>query len=93
LNSQFAEAYALRGNTWRNKQDLDKAIADFSRALEIDPSLAQSYGNRGLALLAKGHEAEAERDFEKCVRLDPRRKAELEQHIEIAKRIRATSRP
>jgi len=42
--------------------------------------------------LVKGEDTKAEQDFEKCLQLDPGRKAELGQRIEIAKRMRVASR-
>jgi len=33
-----AELYVWRGFTWYNKKDYDKAIADYNKALEINPN-------------------------------------------------------
>jgi tetratricopeptide (TPR) repeat protein len=37
FNPAFALAYNNRGDAWVNKGDLDRAIADFPKALEISP--------------------------------------------------------
>ena len=42
-----AVSYANRGVEYRNKGDLDRAIADFTKAIEIDPKFAGAYNNRG----------------------------------------------
>src|SRR6266545_3627431 len=52
--SAFASYYNNRGLAREAKGDLDGAIADFNRAIELDPKLAISYHNRGLAQKAKG---------------------------------------
>jgi hypothetical protein len=45
---------------------------------------------RGLALLMQGNDAEAERDFARCLELDPNLKSSLTAHINDVKRRRAT---
>jgi tetratricopeptide (TPR) repeat protein len=71
---------------------LDRAVNDFNRAIELDPRYALAYGNRGLALLRQGKDAEAEKDFERAVALRPELKAELELNVERAKKWRQTNR-
>ena len=44
-----AIAYYNRGNAKDDKGDLDGAIADYNRAIELDPKLAIAYNNRGNA--------------------------------------------
>ena len=73
-----------------SKGNLEKAIEDFSHAIKIAPRVAPSYMNRGLALLVMGRDAEAQKDFDKCWELEPDRKSDVEERIEIAKRIRST---
>ena len=43
-----AEAYNERGNTYYDLQQYDKALADYSKAIEIDPYFAKAYYNRGI---------------------------------------------
>ena len=47
--SKGAAAYNNRGSAKVNKGDVDGAIADFNRALQLDPKLAKAYMNRGIA--------------------------------------------
>ena len=56
------EAYYLRG-------ELDKAHAEFTRALEIAPD-AQTYYNRGVVQSARGLHAEAVLDYNEALRRD-----------------------
>ena len=39
--------YELRGNAWNKKKDYDKAIADFDKAIEINPDNAVLYVLKG----------------------------------------------
>ena len=65
-----ARFYDDRGNLLAKQGDLDRAIADLDRAIEIAPQYAKAYGDRGLLRLMKGQDAEAELDFKKCFELD-----------------------
>jgi len=40
-------AYYNRGIAWEKKSDLDKAIADYARAIEINSENSNYYYNRG----------------------------------------------
>jgi len=71
------------------KSDLERAIADFGHALELDPKLATAYVNRGLAWLLLDKDGEAQKDFEQCLLLKPDFRAELEKRIELAKELRS----
>ena len=54
-----AVAYALSG-------DLDRAIADYTKAIELDPHSATAYDNRGRAYAAKGDYTRAVADVTKA---------------------------
>ncbi len=49
---------------------LDQAIADFSRAIDLEPDGAQPFGYRGLAFERKGELYQALQDYDNCLRLD-----------------------
>ena len=44
------EAYHNRGYFWKNKKEYDKAIKDYTKAIELDPEYAWPYNNRGIPL-------------------------------------------
>jgi len=44
--SQTAEEYYNRGNAKYYRQDYSGAIADFNKAVEINPILCEAYHNR-----------------------------------------------
>jgi Flp pilus assembly protein TadD len=75
-----------------DKDELERAVREFNRAIELDPRYALAYGNRGLVLLRLGKDSEAERDFERAVALKPELKAELELNIERVRKWRQANR-
>jgi tetratricopeptide (TPR) repeat protein len=58
-----AIAYNNRGTAWRAKGDLDRAIADFTDAIQFDPQYAVAYRNLGQAWRAKGNYDRAIAEF------------------------------
>ena len=66
-----AFTYFRRGLAYDKKGDLDRAIADFTKALELDPNHAPAYYYRGLAYDKKGDLDRAIADFTKALELDP----------------------
>ena len=71
-NKQVAIAYTFRGIALRKKGDPDKAIADLSKAIGIDPRYAIAYNERGIAYRAKGENDKAIADYSKFIELDPK---------------------
>ena len=51
-------------------KQFDKAIADYTKAIELDPKSAIAYTARGLAYLKVGKQKEAEADFAKAKMLN-----------------------
>jgi tetratricopeptide (TPR) repeat protein len=66
-----ATAYNNRGWSYSNKDDYDRAIADFDEAIRLDPKFALALVNRGWAYERKGDYARAIADYEEAIRLDP----------------------
>lgn len=62
-NNQGSEALKV-GN-------IDEAIACFTKAIAISPNTATYYSSRSAVLLQKGDAANALKDAESCLRLDP----------------------
>ena len=70
-----------------NKGQLDLAIADFSKALSLDPQLAGAYADRGRAYELKGQRDKAIADYRKSLTLkgrgnyDEKAQAQALQHL------------
>src|ERR1017187_4010260 len=63
--------YIIDGVAKQAKGDLDGAIADFTKAIELRPDLAISFEYRGKAKQAKGDLDGAIADFTKAIELKP----------------------
>ncbi|MFH1057648.1 MAG: tetratricopeptide repeat protein [Pseudomonadota bacterium] len=66
-----AIAYNNRGSALDDKRQVDKAIADYSKAIAINPRYDAAYYNRSYAYERKGKLAEALQDMERAVQLEP----------------------
>ncbi|MDR0597069.1 MAG: tetratricopeptide repeat protein [Treponema sp.] len=53
LRPDNADSYNGRGFVYGKKGDYDRAIEDFDRAIELDPSCSAAYQNRQLAYRKK----------------------------------------
>jgi tetratricopeptide (TPR) repeat protein len=67
-----AQAYNNRAIAMRNRGDLDRAVADYTEAIKIDPGYALAYSNRGVVWLDKRDVERSMADCEKAVELAPR---------------------
>jgi tetratricopeptide (TPR) repeat protein len=63
--------YLIRGNEAYNKRNYDQAIADYNKALEINPESADAYNNRGAAYDKKGNYDQAIADCNKALQINP----------------------
>ena len=70
--SREAMTYYWWGETDYQIGDFDKAIADCSKAIELDPALAKAYYYRGRAFNGKGDFEKAIADYSKAIELDPK---------------------
>src|ERR1700677_450526 len=66
-----AVAYANRAGAYVNKKDNDRAIADASEAIRLDPGLALAYTNRAGAYVNKGDADRAIADANEAIGFDP----------------------
>ena len=60
-----------RGLSYNHKGDYDRAIADLSEVIRIDPKHASALTNRGWAYLEKGEYDRAINDLNEAIRLSP----------------------
>jgi tetratricopeptide (TPR) repeat protein len=55
--------YVGRANSYDEAGDIDRALADYERALELNPNFGETYYNRGIARQHHGQTEEAKKDF------------------------------
>ncbi len=67
-----AQIFLSRGTLYAIQNSLDEAIADFSKAIDLDPNNATPYNNRGSAYNNQNKLNEAIADFSKAIELDPK---------------------
>ncbi|MGH6854589.1 MAG: tetratricopeptide repeat protein [Aestuariivirga sp.] len=65
-----ATAYNNRGFAYYDKGEYDRAIADFDKAIALNPKYAKPYNNRGFAYYDKGEYGRAIADFDKAIALN-----------------------
>src|SRR5262249_23180472 len=66
----LAISYYNRGIFYYDKDDNERAIADYTKALELSPNYASAYNNRGNAYAAKGELDRAIADYDKAIKID-----------------------
>lgn len=71
LKDFLAVAYSTRGLAYHNKGDHNRAIADFNKAIKIQPNSAKAYLGRGLTYHKKGEYAQAIADCNKAIKNNP----------------------
>jgi len=67
-----ADSLLRRGDELLKEGSYDKAIADYSRLIQLSPNTASAYANRGFAHLKQKNYAKAISDLNQAILLDPR---------------------
>jgi lipoprotein NlpI len=69
---ELAKAYFVRGLEWAALRNHDRAIADYSTAIELDAKLPDVHYSRALSLSEKGDHERAIADYETAMQLAPK---------------------
>jgi tetratricopeptide (TPR) repeat protein len=69
--SNDATAYYSQGLARSNQEDVKGAIADFSKAISLNPQYAYAYLNRGVEYYYLGDKKKAFADFDEAIKIDP----------------------
>ena len=81
------KALIARGALLARHDQIDRAIADDSRALLLDPALAEIFNARGELWLKKGDKPRAVQDFGAALRIDPNHEKAKANHKAIAREL------
>jgi tetratricopeptide (TPR) repeat protein len=64
-------AFKIRGDVYKTKGALDRAIADYDAAIRLSPTFAHAFYGRGVAYRMRGDRDRAVADFREAIRLLP----------------------
>ena len=67
-----AGVHFKKGVSYQEKGQWDKAIAEYNKAIELNPEYSKAYNNRGLAYADKGQYDQAISDYTKAIELSPK---------------------
>jgi len=70
-DSQNAKDYCDRGVRRKESGDYHGALADFSKAIELDPTMGAAYFGRGGVYFVMARQRDAIADYSKAIELDP----------------------
>ncbi|MCZ8224313.1 MAG: tetratricopeptide repeat protein [Microcystis sp. LE19-84.1B] len=70
-NQKLADLYLNQGNERLDKEDFQGAIADYNKAIELDPNFALAYNNRGVVYYNLKQWQKALADYNQAIELDP----------------------
>jgi tetratricopeptide (TPR) repeat protein len=70
-DGEDVEVYSNRGAAYLMLDEIDRAISDFDRAIQLRPGQAVYYYNRGIAFSKKHEGQKAIDDYSEAIRLHP----------------------
>jgi len=71
LAPEDAYIYDSWGEAYYGLEEFEKALADYDKALELDPTMSTSYKYRGFVQQALGNAEQAIADLEQYLTLEP----------------------
>ena len=78
-SSRSPWAFFNRGLAYQIERNIDRAIADYSEAIRLDPTFARAFNNRGAAYAAKQDYDRAIADYNQAIRLESGTNKDLRQ--------------
>jgi tetratricopeptide (TPR) repeat protein len=87
--ADLARIIYSRGLIYARLKEDDKAVRDFTEAIQINADLTEAYRDRGLAYVRQGLQAKAMSDYNRVIALEPRNarayrsRADLEDDLQL----------
>ncbi len=72
IKNLTAEGHFIKGNAYYSEKKIDKAIEEYTEAIELNPKLASAYNNRGVAYGNIKEFDKAIEDCNKAIELNPK---------------------
>jgi tetratricopeptide (TPR) repeat protein len=69
MDSSYSWAYYDRGLAYRMTGQWERALADFNKAVAVDPNYSGIYYHRGVAHSRLGHRVQENEDMKRAVHL------------------------
>ncbi|KQT20346.1 MULTISPECIES: tetratricopeptide repeat protein [unclassified Bradyrhizobium] len=85
--ADLIKALIARGALYARHDQVDRAVADDSRALLLDPTLVDVFNARGELWLKKGDKPKAVQDFGAALRIDPNHEKAKANHKAMAREL------
>lgn len=85
--ADLVKALIARGALYARHDQIERAIADDSRALQLDPTRADLFNARGELWLRKGDKPKAVQDFGAALKLDPNHEKAKANHKAMAREL------
>ncbi|HBB98602.1 MAG TPA: hypothetical protein DC054_24735 [Blastocatellia bacterium] len=61
---------------------MDGALADLGKSIELNPRNARAHANRGMIMLLRRQDIEAQKEFDAALKIDSSLKTDLEKSID-----------
>ena len=71
IANQFAISYNIWGYIYEKQEKYEKAIDNYTQAIELDPNYAKAYKNRGDVYVEQDKYEEAIADFTEAIQIEP----------------------
>ena len=71
-NPNDVEAHILLANALAGLKDMEGAVSNFEKAVELDPNRSSTYSELGSIHMVSGNKAGAEAAFKKAIEIDPK---------------------
>ena len=92
VKGDLVKALVARGALYARHDQIDRAIADDSRALQLDPTQADLFNARGELWLKKGDKPKAVQDFGAALKIDPNHEKAKANHKAMARELERIGR-
>ena len=71
INPNYVDIYNNLGISLKDKGNIDEAIVNYQKAINLNPNLYYAYYNLGVVLREKGQLDEAITCYQKAIQLNP----------------------